>query len=248
MNTDEQFKQKFNELDQICKKLYPAKAKTGFASMREFANSLSSNDKNTLTNLISSRNTHTHDDRVLFHFDAAAVRFLQGLIDGANRKLHNGLNSKIDPTVENLRSANLKEMGQKLFYLDSTLYSLSDNQKNNVKQELKKYIDNERKAVGLEAVKKEYFDFLSRYNQVVKQEKSTRYKKGLENEKNDAINAVESMYRQVIAETTIFNISKRKNAKHLLESGINSINRCKDFNALSKCLDDLDDAFNSLFE
>ena len=160
MDYDKQFKLKFNELDQLCKLMYP-KYLFKFDAMRQFAYSLDGKNKSTLLNLIKARNVGTHDPVDLISFNPAAIDFLQGLIDGANRKYYNGLRGKIDPDIENLRTKNLKIMSSTLNNVINKYSHLDYNSIKRVKDYLNKYIDLERKANKLELVKKYYFDFLN---------------------------------------------------------------------------------------
>jgi hypothetical protein len=136
MKLDDIFIKKFNELDQLSKKLYPKYSNKKFDALRHFAYSLSQSDKSSLLNLITARNTYAHDERNLIHFDQQSINFIQGLIDGANRKLHYGKKHPIDSDTENLRTNNLRIMSKKLNQLQNKMYSLSDKEINRYKSYL----------------------------------------------------------------------------------------------------------------
>lgn len=249
-NYDAQFKKKFNELDALTKQLYP-NDKKGYDALRKFSNTLSKRDKSTLDNIIRSRHYYTHDERTLFHFDKDAVDFLQGLIDGLNRKIHNGARVKIDPDVENLRTQNLRKMGKMVNELNSYLPILNASEISAIKNELNRYIDREKTARGLEEVKKHYFDFMHDYQMLKKcpeylsaknrinRENQVRRENNLEKAKKRGINEIYASYNQLIADTNIWNISIRNKAKTILKNGIESVNRCNSFDDIDDVVDDV---------
>lgn len=250
MNINEEFKMKFNQLDQICKKLYPKYPK-GFDALRQFAYSLESNNKSTLLNIIKARNINTHDDTNIISFNRDSIKFLQGLIDGANRRLHNGLDNKIDANLENLRTKNLKIMGSKFNYVISKYSFLSRSELENIKTDLFLYIEKEKRAKTLELIKKYYFDFLNFVKLIekrpsVKRARSEKKAISLENAKTKAINDIEQMFIGVISETTLFNVLIRNNAKALKKSAITSIGRAKSFYEIETILEEYEDKFDSL--
>ena len=73
MNLNQQFKLKFNELDQICRKMYP-KETDNFKAMRKFAYSLDNKNKSTLLNLIKARNMNIHDDTNIITHSSSVPR------------------------------------------------------------------------------------------------------------------------------------------------------------------------------
>ena len=258
MSHNNQFKLKFNELDQICKKMYYPKHQGGFKAMREFAKTLDVRNRNALLNLINARNMNTHDDTDIISFNKEAIEFLQGLIDGANRKYYNGSSNSIDAKIENLRTKNLKTMS---FKMNDTLkkYSfLNSSSINSIRSELNNYIELERRASGLEAVKKHYFDFLSAVNLIEsrsdvrsarkqKQEaKRQQRNESFARARDRAINEIEGFYAEAISNTTIFNVIKRNKAKKLKESAIQSIYRCSNYDDLDDVVSDYEDLFYDL--
>ena len=140
MNLNQQFKLKFNELDQICRKMYP-KETDNFKAMRKFAYSLDNKNKSTLLNLIKARNMNTHDDTNIISFNKDAIDFIQGLIDGANRKYYNGSRNIIDSKIENQRTKNLKTMSFKLKETIKKYSFLNTSSINSIRGELNNYIE-----------------------------------------------------------------------------------------------------------
>lgn len=249
---NKQFKLKFNELDQLCKLMYP-KYPNGFDAIRQFAYSLEGDNKNTLLNLIKARNMNTHDNKDIISFNKQAVDFLQGLIDGVNRKIHNGSKVKIDSDIENLRTRNLKKMSSMINSVMSKYSFLSKDVILEIKGELNNYINHERTAIGLENVKKYYFEFLDAIKLIESRtEVRTARRKNKENNlgkaKSRALNEIERMYAEVINETSIFNIVTRNRAKNLKQSAISSINRCFSFEQIDDVLEDYEFEFEDIME
>ena len=251
MDINEKFKMKFNELDQLCKKMYPECKGSSFTAIRKFANTLDANNKSTLLNLISARNMKTHDKTNIINFDQGAVKFIQGLIDGINRKMHNGLNIRIDSELENLRTKNLKIMSYKINGIISKYSFLDKKYIDNIRNELNIFIEKEKKASNLDLIKKYYFDFLNYCKLIesrpeVKATRQAKREQSLERAKSKAINDIERMYMEIIAETTLFNITKRNKAKHIKESAIMSLNRANSFYEIEDIVDEYEDYFNDL--
>lgn len=148
MNNNEIFKEKFNELDKLCRELYPESKwdKDGFRALRLFSKTLSVSDSKTLNNIINSRNIYTHD-RPIINFSQDAISFIQGLIDGVKRKLYNKSNIAIDSNIENLRTKNLRQMSEKINEIAQKFCILSRNEINNIKNEMMQYIDMEKKLM-----------------------------------------------------------------------------------------------------
>ena len=247
---NKQFKLKFNELDQLCKLMYP-EYPNGFDAIRKFAYSLEGDNKNTLLNIIKARNMNTHDNNDIISFNKQAVVFLQGLIDGINRKIHNGSRVKIDSDVENLRTRNLKIMHSKINNVMSKYSFLSKDQILQIKGELNNYINHERTTSGLENVKKYYFEFLDAIKLIesrteVRTARRKNKENNLEKAKLRAINEIEQMFAEVINDTSIFNIVVRNRAKNLKKSAISSINRCFSFEQIEDILEDYEYKFEDI--
>lgn len=250
MNINQQFKQKFNELDQLCKRMYPKYPK-GFDAMRQFAYSLEGENKNTLLNIIKTRNVNTHDSVNVISFNKAAVDFLQGLIDGANRKYYNGSKNKIDSNIENLRTKNLKVMGSKVNWVIKRYSFLNTNSLNDIRSELNRLIQLERTASGLENVKKYYFDFLTTVKMIenrsdVRNARRKKKESNLNSARNRARNEIEDLYAEVINNTSFLNLIIRNKAKLLKKSALDSIERCNDFYNLDEIVDQYQDLFDDL--
>ena len=257
MDINKQFKLKFNELDQICRKLYPGKTDK-FDALREFAYSLDQKSKSTLLNIIKIRNVNTHDDTDLFHFNRDAITFLQGLIDGANRKYYNGARTKIDSKIENLRTKNLKQMGSRINEVLKKYSFLNVSSLNSIKTELNNYIELERKANGLENVKKCYFDFLNAVGMIESrndvrnarsEQKNLRQQQrnqNIQKAKNRAINEIENYYLEAMNNTSVFSIGKRKRIKEIRESARQAILRCNNYDDIDDVLLDYEDLFDDL--
>lgn len=250
INLDKKFRQKFNELDQICKLIYP-KYSNGFDAIRQFAYSLDGDNKQTLLNIIKARNMNIHDKNDIISFNREAIDFLQGLIDGANRKYYNGSKNKIDWNIENLRTKNLKSMGSKLNYTLKKYSFLTNDQIIKIKNELSNYIDLERKTSGLENVKKYYFEFLTAVRLIeskteVKNARNAIRENNLRKAKAKAKNEIEKMFASIINDTSLFNLVLRNRAKNLKKSAIISINRCTNYNQLSDILEEYELEFDEI--
>ena len=252
MNLDNQFKKKFNELDQLCKSVYP-NYPNGFDALRQFANSLEGKNKTTLLNLIKARNMNTHDDTNIISFNKESIDFIQGLIDGIKRKYYNGLNVKIDSKIENQRTKNLKIMSS---YLESTINKykfLNINSLNDIRKILSNYINLESKAKNLTEIKKYYFDFINEINLIESRNdvciaRKQKKENNLLKAKNNAINKIESFYAEIINDTTFFNVIIRNKAKLLKTSAITSINRCSCFNELNKIIYEYEEKFYDILD
>ena len=252
MDINKQFKLKFNELDQLCKLMYP-QYPNGFDAIRKFAYSLEGDNKNTLLNIIKVRNVNTHDNNDIISFNKEAVVFLQGIIDGVNRKIYNGSKVKIDSDVENLRTKNLKIMSSKINYVTNKYSFLSKNQIDQIRNELNNYITNERKASGLENVKKYYFDFLNAVKllEARPEVRGIRRKNkeiNLERAKLRAINEIEQMYAEVINDTSFLNIIRRNRANNIKKSAISSINRCFSYEQIEDVVEDYENKFDEIYD
>ena len=250
MNLNEQFKLKFNELDQLCKTLYP-KHQKGFDALRQFAYSLEGNNKSTLLNLIKARNMNTHDDTNIISFNKEAIQFIQGLINGAKRRVQGGPKLKIDAECENLRSKNLNIMNSKMNFIISKYSFLNKSDIDKIRRELNEYITKEKSANNIDSIKKHYFDFLNSVKLIestpaVKNARSERKAQNLENAKSKAINEIEQMFTEVISETSLFNVVVRNKANLLKKSAISSIYRCKSFYEIENIIEDFEEKFDDL--
>lgn len=250
MNLNEQFKLKFNELDQICKSMYPDCSR-GFDAIRKFANSLEGNNKTKLLNIIKLRNINTHEDTNIMSFNKEAIKFLQGLIDGAKRISNNVSTIKIDSNTENLRTKNLREMNSRLKYIINKYNFLDKIYLDEIKNDLTFYINKAQKANNIEMIKQCYFDFVSYIHSIeskasVKKTRMIIKNAKLEKAKNSAINDIESLYANVINNTSIFNIIIRNRVKTLRISAIESIERSTSFDELHDIIEEYEDIFDDI--
>lgn len=253
----EQFKAKFNELDQLCKRIYTNYPK-GFTAMRHFAETLNTSDKTTLLNLIKARNINAHDENNIISFNEDSLVFIQGLLDGLKRKYYNKSSINIDSKNENLRTKYLKDISYKVNSINNSFPYLTAGELKNVKSKFNIYIEKLRNAEGYENIRKIYFSCmeelknLSKSNDVmqaknrVKKLNNQRFQKNLENKKISATNELDAMYRDIIANTSVFNIITRSNAKKIYNNALNSINKCKTLDQIDDILDEIDDTFDDL--
>ena len=157
----------FNELDQLCKLMYPKNSSHGFDSMRSFAYSLDNSNKSTLLNIIKIRNISLHDANNIVEVSSSSVQFLQGILYGARRRYYNKSRIKIDARLENLRTSNLHTLSKKINIIQSKFMNAETGKKQKVIDGLQRCIDQERSASHLEDLKKYFFDGIRIFNEFV---------------------------------------------------------------------------------
>ena len=264
MGNEKKFKAKFNELDQLCQKVYPKCKKGTFAALKEFSKTLDDSSKSTLLNLISARNMNTHDENDIISFKSNSITFLQGLIDGLNRKYHNGLNIKINANNENLRTKNLKSMSAILNQVLNRYHFLSLNDLNNIKSKLISYIENEKRAKDYDSIRKHYFGFCevvqnlekekcvqdvrNAYKKKKDQQAKLHRKANLEKAKRQIINKIEISTSAQIAALPVLAFNKKRNIKALGDKLLQAVNRCHSIDELENISEELDDAFDDYLD
>lgn len=253
MNINTEFINKFNKLDQLCQQLYNKSKKNGFDALKHFAQSLEGNNKNTLLNLIKARNMLVHNDINIINIKKDALEFLQGLIDGINRKIHNGYAHTIDSELENLRTSNLKKMSNTNQLIIKKYKFLSNSALNEISNDLKYYIDQERKANTLESIKNIYFQFqncvdLIENRPYVKEARQLKKQTNFAKVKNEALQTIELLYCDVINETHVLNIILRNRAKLIKKSAIEAINNCTTINQINNIIELYEEKFEDLFD
>lgn len=129
---------------------------------------------------------------------------------------------------------------------------------NSIKTELNNYIELERKANGLENVKKCYFDFLNAVGMIESrndvrnarsEQKNLRQQQrnqNIQKAKNRAINEIENYYLEAMNNTSVFSIGKRKRIKEIRESARQAILRCNNYDDIDDVLLDYEDLFDDL--
>lgn len=246
---DDEFKEKFNELDALAKELYPNAPAKNHTALKKFKDTLPNSEKKVLTNLIDARHILTHSEWKLIHIDSEALAFMSGIIDGLRRKMNsNQKNHEIYAKLENMRSKNLNEMSKKLEDLNQQLYSMDSAQKNKYKSRLRNFIEKERKARDYNEIRKIYFDFMDLYHKIMSNEKNYRKKFTLEKRKESAISSITNLYNSIVGNMSFLKISTKKSAKRILEDGVRSLKNAQSFDVLDERLESIEDALESLDE
>ena len=263
MDTNEEFKNKFNEIQYLCDELFPITSvedgeKNLYDSIRKFADTLNNSQKSTLLNILKIRNIHTHNEIRLFNISCETIEFMQGIIDGLNRKKYYNMNNQIDVSNENLKTKNLKIMSQKLNKLNKKLWMLNAAQINIIKSEFEGYILDEKKAVGRDEIKNNFFKFLNQFNSVTKRtivlsalekrkkQKQNQYIKLLNIAKERAKNELFNYYQDTINEISGFHPFLKKRAKQLYNELIINVQNCVTFDDLENFLEDAEEYFDDI--
>lgn len=227
--------------------------------MRQFAYSLNPSDKDKLLNILKYRNGSVHTDSTFIHFDHQAIVFLQGLIDGCNRKIYNHSANKIDPKIENLRTENLRKMGHMAGNLNNRYRILDQRQLEQIRSRLNNYVSQEKSARGLEQVKQAYFDFINYYNSIsnsnevrsaVAKKKQANiqrnrqiYGQNLAKYRSAALAELEDTYGKILSSISIFHIGIRRKLKDIYIHKKNAILYAKDLDTLDDLADSIEDDF-----
>jgi len=249
MSLEKQFNEKFNVLDQLCRKKYPEydSREKPFEPLRQFKSTLDKTGSKHLENLIDARNILSHSPVPLISIEKGAINLLDGFINGLRRQAQYGSDAPIDPELEKLRADNLKIMSNALNDINGANIHVNETIRERYKAAILDLVQKEKDATSVAEIRKNFFDFKEIMNKLLESEKKARKTHALKRSKEEAINDVSEAYYDTIRDIKgIFGIGKRRQAKLIKEDAISRINSTETLDNIEEIAETAIDLLNDI--
>ena len=249
MSLEKQFTDKFNVLDQLCRKKYPeyVSGDKSFEPLRQFQKTLDRIGYQHLQNLIDVRNILSHSPIPLISIEKGAINLLDGFINGMRRQTQYGSDTPIDPELEKLRADNLKTMSNALNEINGANIHVNEAIRARYKASILDLVQKEKDAISVAEIRKYFFDFKKIKNKLFESEKKARTTHALKRNKEEAINDVSEAYYATITDIKgLFGIGKRRQAKLIKEDAISRIKATDIFDSIEEIAETAIDLLNDI--